>query len=81
MTTYRFPELHHYEERSGWCPVCGKRTVRKRRFTMTENPWNRNEDGTVRTTREIWSALAERAGAWEPDFTHQKCADELEVAT
>lgn len=74
MTTYTYPELKTYAEKRGVCPVCGKRVTRRRKFAMTLNPYNRNSDGSVRTVTEIHFLLDRIAEAWEPDFTHERCA-------
>ncbi|WP_280371052.1 hypothetical protein [Nocardia wallacei] len=40
---------------------------------MTVNPFNKNPDGSVRTRDEVRAAVAARADAWQPDFTHAGC--------
>ncbi len=71
--TTSFPELSAHRTRTGRCPVCGKTTRRSRTFTMTVNPFNKNPDGSVRTRDEVRAAVAARADAWQPDFTHAGC--------
>lgn len=73
MTTYRFQEVKARASHGGKCPVCGKRVSRSRTFTQTINPFNRNEDGSVKTPAEVRVAVDAEANAWEPDFTHEAC--------
>jgi len=65
--------------RAGYCPVCGRRTTRQVTFEQTINPYNLNADGRPKTWREIEVELEERARAWKPDFTHDKCRDPQET--
>lgn len=78
MTIYRYPEIATYREPTGKCPGCGKRTRRKRRFWQTLSPFNRDENGTVRTREQIEAAVKAEADAWEPDFTHVGCKEPTE---
>jgi hypothetical protein len=59
--------------KAGPCPVCGKRSVRTRRFEHTVNPFNKNRDGSVKTADEVRADVHAEADKWKPDFTHQKC--------
>lgn len=73
-TTFR--PVFAYATRTSPCPVCGKRSIRRRYFEHTVNPYNRNEDGTVKTSAEVRADAKREADAWVPDFTHARCADE-----
>jgi len=69
-----FETLSQLGVRKGACEACGKRGRRQRTFTMTENPWNKNPDGSVRTRREIYAALRKQVDEWEREpFVHPKC--------
>lgn len=71
-----FEQWSQLAVRKGVCERCGKRGRRQRTFTMTENPWNKNPDGTVRTRREIGSALHSLADEWERvPFVHPGCEE------
>lgn len=70
---YSFTEVAISAQKKGVCPVCGRVVIRRERFWQTENPFNRNDDGTVRTREEIYAAVKADADAWVPDFTHVKC--------
>jgi hypothetical protein len=76
VTTYRFPERALFAKKSVPCAVCSKQVRRQKKFWQTESPLNRNEDGTVRTTQEIYDALRVEAAQWkvQPE-THPKCLD------
>jgi hypothetical protein len=77
VTTYFYEEVSAPARRKGNCPVCGKATLRAKRFTQTVNPFNRNADGTVKTRAEVLASVDAQAMAWEPDFTHYACREAL----
>jgi hypothetical protein len=69
---------HTYEElktRAVWHEfINGRRVRRQKTFTATVNPWNVNEDGTIRTRRQVYESLSEKARAWERE--HEAAAPE-----
>ena len=73
MPTIRFEEIRARRARSGKCPTCGRRVIRKFNDAMTVNPWNKNPDGTVRSRDEVRAAIEAVADAWVPDFEHAAC--------
>lgn len=73
MTTYRFQKVQCQFEQTGQCPTCLKRVTRRRTFTQTVNPFNRNDDGSVKTSAEVYAAVKAEGEAWQPDFTHEAC--------
>lgn len=82
MPVINFEQVWATRERSGKCPTCGKRTVRKFRECNTVNPFNKNEDGTVRNRAQVKACIEAKADEWVPNFQHAKCAeaDELRAA-
>ena len=72
--TTRYDEISTAVTSTGNCPVCGKRVRRSRTFTQTVSPFNRNPDGTVRTRAQVSAAVVAKSRTWQPDFTHQACA-------
>lgn len=74
MPTYRFTEYPLTFRKSVPCTVCGKKVRRQRTFSQTLNPFNKNEDGSVKTVPDIYQALRVQADAWkgEPE-THTGC--------
>lgn len=74
MIRYTFDKVSYPATKNLPCPGCGKRLRRSRTFSATENPWNRNLDGTARTRTEIVAALVEKARVWarEPE-EHPAC--------
>lgn len=69
-----FEEFTQQAARSGVCPACGKRGKRSRTFTMTQSPWNKNPDGSVRSVSEIRRALRDQARTWSQGaFVHERC--------
>jgi hypothetical protein len=75
--TYRFPPVRAQRTVRGKCPACGKAVTRSRTFKQTVNPFNRNEDGSVRTYEQVNAEVNAEARAWEPDFRHNttECSD------
>lgn len=71
--TYRFKAIKAWREKSGKCPVCGKRVVRKATFEHTVNPFNKNEQGEIKYESEVRRDVNIEADLWEPDFRHEKC--------
>ena len=49
--------VKHRAEKSGDCEVCKERVTRKRTFTQSINPYNRNKDGQPKTKYEILEEL------------------------
>lgn len=78
MDTIMFRPINRYASRSGKCPVCGRRTVRRRKFTETVNPFHRavNPGMTMtEATQAVAASVSEAVAAWQPDFTHEKCRE------
>lgn len=74
MTAYIFDRYESRGFKRGRCVVCGKGAERSVVFDMTDNPWNKNPDGTRRSVADIRLALAEKVTAWEGEpVTHAKC--------
>lgn len=46
------------------CPDCGKKMKRTRNFEQTINPFNTNDDGTVKDRAQIQKENAVKAKAW-----------------
>jgi hypothetical protein len=72
MPRITFDEISVYGQKSGKCG-CGKQRTRRQKFWMTESPFNRNEDGSVRTRPQIYEALAQQVAAWKREPI--TCAD------
>ena len=47
-----------------WTDVNGKKRQKTAQFMKTVNPWNRNDDGSVRTREEIRALVRAEADAW-----------------
>ena len=52
-----FDEIRQTEKVTGVCEKCQKKRIRTITESMTENPWNKNEDGTVRNRSQIYEAV------------------------
>jgi len=75
--TMRFKSIKAWREKSGKCPICGKRVLRKTTFECTVNPFNRNKDGFIKSETEVRRDVNIEADKWVPDFTHEKCKEKL----
>lgn len=74
MPTYRFTEYPLTARKSVPCTVCGKKVRRQRTFSQTLNPFNKNEDGSVKTVPDIYRELRVQADAWKTEAeTHRGC--------
>lgn len=51
--------------KKGKCGLCGKPIVKTKTFENTVNPWNQNDDGSIRTEDEIIVHLRKHALAWQ----------------
>lgn len=73
----RFASVKSRAEVSGACEVCGKRCTRKTTIENTVNPFNRNEDGSIRTRAEVQANVLKQAREWEAKqpIVHVKCED------
>lgn len=74
MTTLTFRAVRTSRRRSGKCVVCGKSVTRVRSFEHTVNPFNRTEDGEVKTYDQVLADVNAEADAWKPLFLHARCA-------
>lgn len=45
--------------------VDGKKRRRQKTFTQTENPFNKNADGSVKTPAQIYASVLAEAAAWK----------------
>lgn len=62
--TIRFEEYQQLATKNLPCPTCGKKVRRQTTLTMTQSPYNKNPDGTVRSPQQIRAALIEQAREW-----------------
>lgn len=69
MTRYRFQAIPASATAVFDCPSCGK-SKRKRTFRAecTVNPFNTNDDGTMKSPREVWEQSRERAIQQRDEF-------------
>lgn len=73
MTVYRFDEIKRTAKKRVPCEGCGKKLNRQTTFMQTLNPFNKNADGEVKTSREIWAELGVKCREWEADMTGVLC--------
>lgn len=65
--TIRYPEFKQPATKNLPCPMCGKKVRRSTTLTMTESPFNKNPDGTIRSAQQIREALLEQARQWSAE--------------
>lgn len=71
---YTFEEQKLFANKSGICPVCGKRATRSQKFWQTINPFNKTADGVAKTSVQIRAELKEDADKWRSEpVLHAKC--------
>jgi hypothetical protein len=76
MTRVNFQEYGVTGKKSGICPKCGRRAVRSAKFFQTQNPFNRNKQGDVKSVDEIMEENRQRLFRWkEEPVYHEKCED------
>lgn len=81
MTTYVFPVERVSLPISFDCPSCGK-TKRKRSFTVerTVNPFNKNEDGSMKSRDEVRAAARAEAVSLRTQFCSEPLCKACEDA-
>lgn len=57
MITMRFEQVTRKRTVRLKCKSCGKTRTRTVSVTHTVNPFNKNEDGSIRSTREVWQCV------------------------
>jgi hypothetical protein len=57
VTRYTFDEIKRSHTVRAACTKCGKKRQRKFTADQTVNPYNRNEDGSVKTREEVARAV------------------------
>lgn len=58
----------------GPCEVCRKTAERQATFGQTLNPFNKNQDGSVKARTEIYAEVREELRAWhEAPVRHARC--------
>lgn len=76
MTRYVFEQVSAPAERKVRCPSCNRKRTIRRTFIQTVNPFNKNDDGTIKTWAEVREAVKAEAAAWEPvsrELYHGAC--------
>lgn len=59
----KFKEISIKGKKS-WIDENGKRRQKTKKFFQTINPFNRNDDGTVKTEKQILSELVKMRNEW-----------------
>lgn len=75
-TRLTFPEVKLTVKATAPCGKCGKQCTRTKVFSQTLNPFNTNEDGTVKTREQIMVELQPKAAQYRTQtIYHVKCED------
>jgi len=80
--TTRFEEAKLRAERSGKCISCGKRRKRAFTYSNTVNPWNKDENGEVRSYGQVRQVVSDKLNEFmnrfdKRGFKCSSCEDEL----
>lgn len=60
--------------KSGICPACGKNASRTKKFFQTLNPFNKNDDGSIKTVAQIKVELVAKGADWKiHPVLHARC--------
>ncbi|WP_055566008.1 hypothetical protein [Streptomyces atriruber] len=74
MPTYTFEKVELYGEKRVKCTVCGKAMKRRTTVYQTLNPFNKTDDGKVKSRSQILAELRVKLDAWRGQAeTHAKC--------
>jgi hypothetical protein len=67
MSRITFDEVSLRAAKTVKCSGCGKRLTRSRKFYQTINPFNKREDGLIKSRNDIYSELIEAANKWKKE--------------
>lgn len=77
MTNVTFRQIKYTAKRKVRCPVCGLPKTQQKTFICTVNPFNTNEDGSVKNPTEVRDQAKAQATTWQEDktgeYTCNKC--------
>lgn len=59
-----FAEVRLYAKKSFVC-ACGRKLRRQKKFFQTFNPWNKDVNGRIKTTDQIYAEVRAEAAAWK----------------
>lgn len=62
-TNIKFDKVEYQAFKVGQCK-CGKTRRRQKTFWQTQNPFNKNKKGKIKTRDEIYDELIKEAQAW-----------------
>jgi hypothetical protein len=73
MTYVNFRQMKYAAKRKRVCTVCGLPKIQQKTFICTVNPFNKNEDGSVKNPTEVRDQAKAQAIQWQsekPDPKH-----------
>lgn len=71
-TTYKEIGITFYK--IGKCSICGKSMKRQKRFTQTINPFNKNKNGYIKSSDEIYAEVRIEGEKWKKEpMIHDMC--------
>ena len=65
-TRHTFQKIVVNAVRSGKCEKCGKRWRKQKKFWHSVNPFNKNEDGSQKSPKQVHADVVDEANAWQP---------------
>jgi hypothetical protein len=74
LKTTHYTEVGFTHKKSGICSICKKRATRSKYFYQTINPFNKNEDGSIKNGGDIMKEENIKADKWkEEPVYHARC--------
>jgi hypothetical protein len=74
MVRIIFRSIGYSAKKTGKCIVCGKQCSRSNKFYQTQNPFNKNANGEIKTEDEIYKELGIEEKLWRKSpMMHEKC--------
>jgi hypothetical protein len=74
MTTHTFNEIKWTGKKRVSCGNCGTKVSRRRTFMQTVNPFNKHDDGTPKSPREVSEAVQAELQEWKEKQTGELCS-------
>ena len=69
-----FQEVSYPGIKTGKCTVCNKTVTRRKKFWSTINPFNKNNDGTVKNYDQVREQVFAKRREWmDEPIKHVKC--------
>lgn len=65
MTNVTFRQMKYAAKRKRRCSVCGLLRLQQKSFVCTVNPFNKNDDGSIKNPTEVRDQAKAQAMLWQ----------------